>query len=152
MINSKKVYIIVAAFLVLTGVGALIFYFFQGKKSALPAAIDSQSNSTNISFIESAVQAPAVSGNVINSGIAGRITISDNKPFEASLEIFQSDNLKTPFISIRSHNDGTFQVPLKPGSYILKPLDPDGPIAPVHENYNFTVGSGQWLQVKIEYK
>ncbi len=139
-------------FLVLAGALAFVFYYFQEKKSALPAAIDSQFNSTDNSFIESAVQAPAVSGNVINSGIAGRVVLSDNKPFEASLEIFRPDNFKTPFISIRTHDDGTFQVPLKPGSYVLKPMDPDGPIAPVKKSYNFTIGGGQWLIAKVEYK
>lgn len=140
MTNNKKIYIIVAVFLVLAGVGALVFYFYKTPK--------------NDNFIQSTAQAPAVEGDIVNSGIAGRAVLLGGGPYEyeASLEIFKSNNLSTPFISVRTHSDGSFQVPLRPGSYILKPMDPDGPIAPVRDSYNFTVGSGQWLQVKIEYK
>ncbi len=104
------------------------------------------------SFIETTATAPAVEGNIVNSGIAGRVVLASGKPFEASLEIFTSDNLSTPFISVRTHSDGAFQVPLRPGSYILKPMDPDGPIAPARGSYPFTVGNSQWLQVRIEYR
>ena len=82
MTNNKKIYTIGAAFLVLAGIGAFVFYYFQGKKSILPAAIDYQSNSTDNSFIESAVQAPAVEGNVINSGIAGKVVLLGGGPYE----------------------------------------------------------------------
>ena len=130
---------------VLTGVGALVFYFYETQKN------NSVTPSGNDNFIQSTAQAPAVEGNVINSGIAGKVILSDNKPFEASLDIFLSGNIPKPFISIRTHSDGTFQVPLKPGSYILKPLDPDGSVAPVRNSYPFTVGDSQWLQVRVEY-
>lgn len=146
MTNNKKIYVIVAAFLVLAGVSALVFYFYKTQKNNLVTS------SGNDNFIQSTVQAPAVEGNVINSGIAGKVILLDNKPFEASLDIFLSGNISKPFISIRTHSDGTFQVPLKPGSYILKPLDPDGPTTPVRNSYSFTLSGSQWLQVKIEYK
>ena len=105
------------------------------------------------SFIDSTVVSPAVESNIVNSGIAGRVVLLGGGPYEyeASLEIFKSNNLSMPFISVRTHSDGTFQVPLRPGSYILKPTDPDGPIAPVRNSYPFTVGDSQWLQVKVEY-
>ncbi len=104
------------------------------------------------SFIDSTVISPQVEGNIVNSGIAGRVVLLSGGPYEASLEIFKDNNLSAPFISVRTHSDGTFQIPLRPGFYILKPLDPDGLIAPVRNSYPFTVGNGQWLQVKIEYK
>lgn len=104
------------------------------------------------SFIDSTVVSPAVEGNIVNSGIAGRVILNSGKAFEASLEIFKINNLSTPFISVRTHSDGTFQIPLRPGSYILKPMDPDGPIAPVRDSYPFAVGNNQWLQVKLEYR
>jgi len=132
----------------LAGVGALVFYFYKTQKnnSVTPFGDDN--------FIQSTTQAPAVEGNIVNSGIAGRVVLLGGGPYEyeASLEIFKSDDLLTPFISVRAHSDGTFQVPLRPGSYILKPMDPDGPIAPVRNSYPFTVGDSRWLQVKVEYK
>lgn len=148
MTNNKKIYVIVAAFLVLAGVGVLVFYFYKTPKnnSVTPSSIDN--------FIQSTAQAPAVEGNIVNSGIAGRVVLLGGGPYEyeASLEIFKADDLSKPFISVRTHSDGTFQIPLRPGSYILKPMNPDGPVAPIRNSYSFTVGDGQWLQVKIEYK
>jgi hypothetical protein len=102
------------------------------------------------SFINSIIISPVISDdNIINSGIFGSIMLNE-KPYEASLDILFATGI--PVISIRSHSDGAFQIPLKPGIYMLKPLDPDGSIAPVKNIYNFVIGSGQWLQVKIEYK
>lgn len=133
-------------FIILAIGGALVFYLYKNQKniSDLPPV--------NKDFIQSTAQAPAVEGNIVNSGIAGKVILSSGKPFEASLEIFISSNSSTPFISVRTHSDGTFQVPLRPGAYILKTMDPDGPIAPVQKEYPFAIGNGQWLQVKIEYR
>lgn len=148
---SKKHIIIIVILVVIAGVGALVFYF-------LPFFHNTPSDTTSVgqakgkSFIESTAQAPAVEGNIINSGIAGNVVLTNGKPFEASLEVFLAQDMSKPFISVRTHSDGTFQIPLKPGNYVLKPADPDGPIAPVKESYNFTIGGGQWLQTKIEYK
>ena len=103
------------------------------------------------SFIKSSLRAPAVEGNIVNSGIIGE-TILNNVPFEASFDVFESGDALKPVISIRTHDDGTFQIPLKPGFYTLKPLDPDGPIAPAKNSYQFVIGSGQWLQVRVEYQ
>ncbi len=139
--------------IVLAAGGALVFYKTQRNNSITPSGNDN--------FIQSTAQAPAVEGNIVNSGIAGRVVLLGGGPYEyeASLEIFSASGVSafsgknsTPFISVRTHSDGTFQIPLRPGSYILKSMDPDGPIAPVHNSYPFTVGNGQWLQVKIEYK
>jgi len=145
---SRKTVIIVIGLVVLAAGGALVFYFYKTQKN------NSVTPSGNDDFIQSMVQAPAVEGNIVNSGIAGRVVLlgGGSYEYEASLEIFKSNNLSTPFISVRTHSDGTFQVPLRPGSYILKPMDPDGPIAPVRNSHPFTVGDSQWLQVKIEYK
>lgn len=103
-------------------------------------------------FIEANAQAPAVEGNIVNSGIAGRIVLSDGTPFEASLDVFKSNDMSRPFISIRSDAQGRFQIPLKPSMYVVKPNDPDGPRAPLKNQYQVAVGNGQWLQMKIEYK
>jgi hypothetical protein len=135
--------------------GALVFYFYKTPKSNFisPPVSDN--------FIQSTAQAPAVEGNIVNSGIAGRVVLLGGGPYEyeASLEIFSASGgsafggkNSTPFISVRAHGDGTFQVPLRPGSYILKPMDPDGPIAPVRDTYSFVVGNNQWLQVRLEYR
>ncbi len=152
---NKKLLIFLIGFIVLAAASAFVFYFYKTPKSnsILPPVSDN--------FIQSAAQAPAVEGNIVNSGIAGRVVLlgGGSYEYEASLEIFSAKGgsafggkNSTPFISVRAHSDGTFQVPLRPGSYILKPTDPDGPIAPVRNSYPFTVGDGQWLQVKIEYK
>ncbi len=103
-------------------------------------------------FVESTVAAPPVEGNIVNSGIAGRVILPDGKPFMAMLDIFNSDDMSKPFISVIAKEDGTIQIPLKPGSYVVKPLDPDGPHAPTRDSYEVNIGSGQWVQVKIEYK
>ncbi len=135
-------------------VSALVFYFYKTQKN------NSVTPSGNDNFIQSTAQSPAVEGNIVNSGIAGSVVLLGGGPYEyeASLEIFSASGgsafggkNSTPFISVRSHSDGTFQIPLRPGSYILKPMDPDGPIAPVRDSYPFTVGDSQWLQVKVEY-
>lgn len=144
--NRKTITII--SLIVLVVASALVFYFYKTQKNS------SDSSPANDDFIQSTANAPAVEGNVVNSGIAGKVVLLGGGPYEyeASLEIFKSDNLSAPFISVRSHSDGTFQVPMRPGSYILKPMDPDGPIAPVRDSYSFTIGNSQWLQVRVEYK
>ena len=101
------------------------------------------------SFIDNVIISPETEGNVITSGIFGKIVLNES-PYEASLDIVSANGI--PVISIRSHGDGNFQIPLKPGRYILKPSDPDGPVKPVRNDYNFVVNNGEWLQVKIEYK
>jgi len=106
------------------------------------------------SFINSVATSPGVEGNIVNSGIAGKVVLlgGGSYEYEASLEIFKKDDLSAPFISVRTHSDGSFQIPLRPGLYVLKPMDPDGDIAPVKKSYDFMVGNNQWLQVKVEYK
>ncbi len=99
--------------------------------------------------IQSIIVSPQTEDNVITSGILGRIFLNV-MPYEASLDVFSAQGL--PVISIRSHSNGAFQIPLKPGFYRLVPLDPDGPVSPVRDDYNFMVNSGEWLDVKIEYK
>lgn len=143
---NKKILAFSISFIVLAVGGALGFYFYKNPKN------NSNLPPENNDFVQSVSQSPAVEGNIVNSGIAGKVVIGSDKAFEASLEIFTKDNLSKPFISVRTHSDGTFQIPLRPGFYFLKPLDPDGPITPVKESYSFVIGNGQWLQTKIEYK
>mgnify|MGYP001576748249 CR=1 FL=1 len=121
---------------------------FQEAKNNLSVLYQQLGNQD--SFINSIIVSPVIDDeNIINSGIFGSIVLGE-KPYEASLDILSAAG--NPVISVRSHSNGTFQIPLKPGIYMLKPLDPDGPITPARSSYNFTVSSGQWLQVKIEYK
>lgn len=143
----KKRLLIIAGIILLAGIGALVFYFYKTSQNN-PASVVRQDD-----FIQNTFQAPAVSGNVVNSGIAGNIVLLGGGPYEyeASLDIFKVDDLSKPFISVRSDSSGAFQIPLRPGSYILKPIDPDGDIASVKTSYSFTIGSGQWLQVRVEY-
>ncbi len=103
-------------------------------------------------YIEAEVQAPAVSGNIVNSGIAGRIILEGGTPFEASLDVFKADDVSKPFISVRSDAEGRFQIPLGPAVYIIKPNNPDGSHVPLKNQYMIAIGNGRWLQVKIEYK
>lgn len=104
------------------------------------------------SNVEAEVQAPAVAGNIVNSGIAGRIILISGAPFEASLDVFKSGDMSKPLISVRSDADGRFQIPLRPAVYIVKPNNPDGSRVPLDDQYMVTVGNGRWLQMKIEYK
>jgi len=152
---NKKSLVFLIGLIVLAAGGALVFYFFKTQKN------NSITPSGNDNFIQTTAQAPGVEGNIVNSGIAGKVVLLGGGPYEyeASLEIFSASGgsafggkNSTPFISVRTHSDGTFQVPLRPGSYILKPMDPDGPIAPARDNYSFVIGENQWLQVRIEYK
>lgn len=148
MINNKKIYVIVAGFLVLAGASAFVFYFYKTQKN------NSIAPSGNDNFIQSVAQSPAVEGNIVNSGVAGKVVLLGGGPYEyeASLDVFKSDDLSKPFISVRSDLHGNFQIPMRPGSYILKPIDPDGDIAPVRDGYSFVINNGQWLVVKVEYK
>lgn len=123
-----------------------------------PARINLQVLKTNVgplndsSFVESTVGAPPVEGNIINSGIAGRIILSDGTPFEASLDVFRADDMSRPFISVRSDAQGKFQIPLRPDSYVIKPNHLDGLHAPLRDQYVVVIGNNQWLQVKLEYR
>lgn len=103
------------------------------------------------SYIESELQGPAVEGNIVNSGVAGQIILKGGAPFEASLDVFKAGDMSKPFISVRSDAQGRFQIPLRPAVYIIKLNNFDGPLAPAQE-YPLVIGSGRWLQVKIEYK
>ena len=105
----------------------------------------------NYPYIESELQGPAIEGNIVNSGIYGKVITATGAPFEASIDVFSAGGASKPFISIRTHSDGTFQIPLRPGSYFLKPIDLDGPMAPARSEYPINIGSGRWLQIKIEY-
>ncbi|MBI2446917.1 MAG: tetratricopeptide repeat protein [Parcubacteria group bacterium] len=118
-----------------------------------PAATDINlvGEGENYSYIESELQGPAIEGNIVNSGIYGKVITVFGAPFEASIDVFSANDASKTFISIRTHSDGTFQIPLRPGSYFLKPIDPDGPMAPAQEKYPINIGSGRWLQIKIEY-
>ena len=106
----------------------------------------------NYPYIESELQGPAIEGNIVNSGIYGKVITASGAPFEASIDVFPAGGASKPFISIRTHSDGAFQIPLRPGSYFLKPIDPDGPMAPARSEYPINIGSGRWLQIKIEYQ
>ena len=106
----------------------------------------------NYPYIESELQGPAIEGNIVNSGIYGKVITASGAPFEASIDVFSAGGASKPFISIRTHSDGAFQIPLRPGSYFLKPIDPDGPMAPARSEYPINIGNGRWLQIKIEYK
>ena len=106
----------------------------------------------NYPYIESELQGPAIEGNIVNSGIYGKVITASGAPFEASIDVFPAGGASKPFISIRTHSDGAFQIPLRPGSYFLKPIDPDGPMAPARSEYPINIGNGRWLQIKIEYK
>lgn len=109
-------------------------------------------NKERYPYIESEIQAPVVEGNIVNSGIAGRIILENGTPFEASLDIFKADDMYKPLISVRSDAQGRFQIPLKPAVYIIKPNNPDGSHIPLKNQYTVSVGDNRWLQVKIEYK
>lgn len=144
---TKIKLLILIGIAVLAGVGALGFYFYKTPGNP-PAPLPQDE------FIQNTFRAPAVSGNVVNSGIMGKVVLlgGGKYEYEASLDIFKSGDLSKPFISVRSDAAGNFQIPLRPGSYVLKPADPDGDIAPMKQSYSFTIGDGQWLQAKVEYK
>lgn len=137
--------LIFAGIIVLAGGGALVFFYYR--KTA-------QNPAPNDNFIQNSIQSPAVEGNIVNSGISGIVVLLGGGAYEyeASLEIFKADDMSKPFISVRTDAKGSFQVPLRPGSYILKPVNPDGPVAPIREQYAFTVGDGRWLMARVEYK
>ena len=149
----KKTIIVILVILVITA-GVITFIFY--KKYLNSASNSTVLNSSDIipdnSFVEGVVKAPAVAGNIINSGIAGKAVLPDGKPFAAMFNIFKANNASKPFISVIAHDDGTFQIPLKPDSYVMKPVDPDGPRAPKRESYPINIGPGQWVQVRIEYR
>ncbi len=130
---------------VLAGAGALVFFYY--KKTA-------QNPAPNDDFIQNSIQSPVVEGNIVNSGISGIVVLlgGGKYEYEASLDVFKANDMSKPFISVRTDSKGSFQIPLRPGSYILKPADPDGTVAPVRGQYPFTIENSRWLTVKVEYK
>lgn len=144
-VNAK--FITIAILIAVLIGGAFAFYKYGRSDGPGAARIEGDS-----SFIEGIADSPVVEGNIVNSGIAGRVVLPDGKPFAAMLDIFKSENTQKPFISVIAGEDGTIQIPLRPGSYTIKPLDPDGPHAPTRESYTVNIGSGKWIQIKIEYK
>ena len=145
-INRK--FIIIIAFLIAVLIAGVFAFYKYGKSFEPEATLSDRDNS----FIQDIVKAPGVEGNIVNSGIAGIVVLADGRPFAAMLDIFKSGDMSKPFISVIAKEDGTIQIPLKPDSYVIKPLDPDGPRAPTRENYAVNVGSGQWVHIKIEYR
>ncbi len=140
----NKKFIILISLIIAASLGAFVFYKY--KNASRPSAAKDNS------FIQDIVKAPGVEGNIVNSGIAGIVVLTNDKPFTAMLDVFKADDMSKPFISVIAKEDGTIQIPLRPGSYVIKPLDPDGPRAPIRENYAVNVGPDQWVHIKIEYR
>lgn len=147
MISNKRITIVIIL-LIAAVIGAFIFY--RSKSTSLSPKPEKEVGDN--SFIQNVAQSPAVEGNVINSGISGKIVLTDGRPFIATLDVFKSSDLSKPFISVLSHDDGTIQIPLKPDSYVIRPSRQFGSHISVRDSYTVKIEPGQWLQVKIDYK
>ena len=122
----------------------------QERISQVESIIKYNKSGPKYPYVETELQGPAIEGNIVNSGIYGKVILTNGAPFEASLDVFKTDDALNPVISIRTHDDGAFQIPLRPGSYFIKSLN-SGSFKPVLEKYPLNIGSGRWLQIKIEY-
>lgn len=119
-------------------------------KNDLSLALDLEDNQNY--YVISALKSPGVEGNVVASGIYGKVVLASGQPFEAALDIFKNGNMSKPFISVLSDPNGDFQIPLKPAYYIIRPANPYRSLVPELANYYIHIGAPQWIQIKIKYK
>jgi hypothetical protein len=99
-------------------------------------------------------------GEEVNSGIYGIVTIGPIKPVEREGEINYKPYQATIIIKTEdglveikrftSNNDGTFKVYLKSGKYILEPLKSNEPY-PIGSPVEVEVKPNQFSEVNISY-
>jgi hypothetical protein len=96
------------------------------------------------------------------SGIVGLVQIGPNcpvvqserpcpdRPFAASIMVTHvADGRQV--LTVHSGQDGTFRVPLAPGTYRLVPHSPNPGAPPYAEPQTVTVEAGQYVSVVIKY-
>ena len=94
-----------------------------------------------------------------DSGIRGQVSIGpvcpvvqagmdcDDKPYQADLTVLTSRGKEV--IRFQSDADGTFEIALFPGDYILRPESPNG--LPYAAEQSFSVLAGQFTELTVNY-
>jgi hypothetical protein len=72
-----------------------------------------------------------------------------DRPYQATLTVL--DRSGKQLITFQTDEDGTFQVPLSPGEYILQPETPAGMPYPFGDRQDFSVLPGQFTPIIVSY-
>lgn len=98
---------------------------------------------------------------VPDSGVAGRVWVGPtcpvvqegaecpDQPLEADLEVAGSSGRIVA--RVRSASDGSYRIPLAPGTYVLTPLTPGDAGLPSAPPLPIEVTAGAWLALDVHY-
>ena len=96
-----------------------------------------------------------------HSGVRGLVTLGPNcpvvrsdtlcpdSPYEAELVVLDADGDEVK--RVRSEQDGSYEVALKPGVYRMVPQSPPGLPLPFASEFAVTVRADEWVTVDIAY-
>ena len=96
-----------------------------------------------------------------DSGITGKVTVGPmcpvvrvgeacpDQPLQAKLTVENLDGKK--IVQFQTDAQGNFKIPLLPGKYILHPESPPGKPFPFASDQPFTVLSGRFTQLNVQY-
>lgn len=73
-----------------------------------------------------------------------------DKPFAASIAVMLAAD-ERPVLTVRSDQDGQFQVELPPATYRLAPQAPNPGAPPYAEPQTVTVEEGKYMSIVIKY-
>jgi len=98
----------------------------------------------------------------ISSGIFGEVTIGPtcpvlredspcpDRPFQAEI-VVEAVGTGEAIATIRTDGEGRFRVPLPPGDYYLRPVDPNPGLPPFGKGLSVTVVPGTFTHVSVKY-
>jgi hypothetical protein len=101
----------------------------------------------------------AVNPTPADSGVQGQVFIGPmcpvvqegqecpDKPYQAVLTVNSPTGER--IVQIQTEKDGTFQIPLPPGEYILHPESPN--VMPFASEQAFTIEEGKFTQIVVTY-
>jgi len=96
-----------------------------------------------------------------NSGITGKALMGPmcpvmiegqecpDQPYQATITINSLEGKK--IVQVQTDEQGTFNIPLPPGDYILHPETPEGKPYPFADDQSFTVLPGEFTRIIVLY-
>jgi hypothetical protein len=96
-----------------------------------------------------------------NSGITGKVLVGPmcpvviegqecpDQPYQAAITVKDPEGRE--IVRFQTDEQGNFNVPLAPGEYILHPETPDDAPLPIAEEQRFTVLSGEYTRLTVQY-
>jgi hypothetical protein len=135
------------------------WYTFNGSGQETPTDEEMAEINNRLALLASEVSRDAPPQ---SSGIRGKVLIGPNcpgpviegdtqceemQPYQAELAILDAQG--NPVKEVLSTLEGTFQVALQPGKYVVRPVSPKRfPFAP---EQTVTISGGQWVEITILY-